>query len=156
MQDSFGFWILRREYRIPSTRSRIFGSETWIPNIAIVRDSGFLEMYLGFQILEFRIPQGQISRILLSLTQATSRILSQSRYGNENYPILRLTLVLFLACLVTMCPHLSHHYKFLDYKQWISDACQRKLDCRFQSLAGLQIARAKICWMLYSTQAKIC
>lgn len=33
---------------------------------------------------------------------------------------------------------------------------EKKLDYRFQSLAGLQILQSKICWILYFTQAKIC
>lgn len=111
MHDSFGFWILRRGYRIPSTRSRIFGSGTWIPNIAIVR------------IPNSRIPDSTSTNFADSTFSYTGDFLtSQSiKISKEKYPILRLTWTLFLACLVTMCPHLSHHYKFLDCKQWMSE-----------------------------------
>ena len=53
IQDSLGFWIPRRGFRIQSTGFRILCQ--W--------DSGFLELYSGFQSPGFWIPQAKISWI---------------------------------------------------------------------------------------------
>ena len=53
IQDSLGFWIPGRGFRIQSTGFRILCQ--W--------DSGFLELYSGFQSPRFWIPQAKISWI---------------------------------------------------------------------------------------------
>ena len=50
IQDSLGFWIPLHAFRIPGTELRSFFSE-------------ILELYSGFQIPGFQIPQAQISRV---------------------------------------------------------------------------------------------
>ena len=61
IQDSLGFWIPRRGFRIPGTGFKFLSLELgfWIP---IVSESlaGFLQLYPGFQI-----PQAKIYRIPL-------------------------------------------------------------------------------------------
>lgn len=102
--------------QVLDTGSRIFGSGTWIPNIAIVR------------IPSPRIPDSTSTNFSDSTFSYTGDFLtSQSRRQRKGkkYPVLRITLALFLACLVTMCPHLSRHYKFLDYTKWIPDSLVR-------------------------------
>ena len=55
IQDSLGFWTSCRGFQIPGTEFRILCQ--W--NL----DSGFLELYSGFQSPGFRIPQTKFSRI---------------------------------------------------------------------------------------------
>ena len=50
----FGFQVLD---------SRFFVSETWIPDSNCYWDSGFLELFSGFQSPGFRIPQAKLSWI---------------------------------------------------------------------------------------------
>ena len=56
IQDSLGFWIPRRGFRIPDTRSWILCQWNW--------DSGFLEHHSEFQNPGLKIPQANISQIL--------------------------------------------------------------------------------------------
>ena len=63
IQDTLGFWIPRRGFRIPITGFQIFFSGTWIPDSNCQWDSGFLLLYSGFQGPGFRIPQTKISKI---------------------------------------------------------------------------------------------
>ena len=62
-KDSHGFWIPRR--RIPDSRYLIpvFVSGTQILDSNLQQDSGFLELYSGFQSPGFRIPQAKLVRI---------------------------------------------------------------------------------------------
>ena len=55
IQDTFGFWIPRRGFQIPGTRFWILSQ--WD------LDSGFFELYSGFQSPGFQIPVAKISRI---------------------------------------------------------------------------------------------
>ena len=63
IQDTLGFWIPRRGFRIPFTGFQIFLGGTWIPDSNCYWDSGFLHLYSGFQGPGFRIPQAKISKI---------------------------------------------------------------------------------------------
>lgn len=58
---SLGFWITRHGFQ--ALDSGFFDSETWIPDLNHKWDSGFLELYSGFQSPGFRIPRAKTSPI---------------------------------------------------------------------------------------------
>ena len=62
IQDSLGFWIPHRGFRIPGTGFHTV-IETWILNSNLCLDSGFHVLYSGFQLVGFLILQPKISRI---------------------------------------------------------------------------------------------
>ena len=67
IQDSLAFWIPHRGFRILGNGFQIFVNATWIPDSTRQRNSGFLELYSGFQESQgFWIPQTKMSRILES------------------------------------------------------------------------------------------
>ena len=63
IQDSHGFWIPRRVFRIPVTGFQIFSIGTRIPDSNCQWDSRFLQLFSGFQTPGFGIPLAKISWI---------------------------------------------------------------------------------------------
>ena len=63
IQDSHGFWIPRRGFRIPVTGFQIFSIGTRIPDSNCQWDSRFLQLFSGFQTPGFGIPLAKISWI---------------------------------------------------------------------------------------------
>ena len=61
---SLGFWIPRHGFRILTTGFEIFFSGPWIPDSNCSWDSGFIQLYSGFQGSGFLIPQTKFSKIL--------------------------------------------------------------------------------------------
>ena len=56
IQNSLGFWIPRRGFQIPDSRSWIpvfVSGLTWILDFSQLRDSGFVELYSGVQKQKF-------------------------------------------------------------------------------------------------------
>ena len=58
-----GFHVVDSGFRIPITGFQIFFSWTWIQDSNRLWDSGFLELFSGFQGPGFRIPRAKISQI---------------------------------------------------------------------------------------------
>ena len=66
IQDSLGFWILSREFRIPGIlgrSGRFFVSGSQIPDFNRQWDFRFLDLYSGFQSPRLQISQAKNSRI---------------------------------------------------------------------------------------------
>ena len=70
IQDSLGFWIQHRGFRILGTGPRVI--RQW--NLASGFQSGFLELYRGFQSPGLRIPQEKFPRFWIPQAKI-SRIL---------------------------------------------------------------------------------
>ena len=67
-QERLGFCIPRGAFRIPVFVRGTFGF--WIPIVnGLLWDSGFVELYSGFQTPGFRIPQAKFSRIPDSISK---------------------------------------------------------------------------------------
>ena len=79
IQDSLRFWIPRSGLRILITGFQIFFSETWIPDSNCLWDSGFLQLFFGFQGPGFRIPRRKISKIPESEFPYIGRLFCQSK-----------------------------------------------------------------------------
>ena len=105
IQDSLRLWIPRRGLRILITGFQIFFSETWIPNSNCYWDSGFLQLFFGFQGPGLRIPQFPRFR---------------NRWGGWGDCFANLNLLLFYrsrclrrrCCLSSLCNNATRHHIF--------------------------------------------
>ena len=110
IQDSHGFWIPRRGFRIPVTGFQIFSIGTRIPDSNCQWDSRFLQLFSGFQTPGFGIPLAKISWI-----------------PESGFP-----------CMYKGIQD-SLGFWIPDSSYWIPDLFQWNLDSGFQMSVGFQI-----------------
>ena len=87
MQDSVGFWIQCYRFQIPGTGFRTLSVEFGfrIPIVNGIPDSGFRELYSGFQRPRYLIPQTKISQI----PDSTRKNFSDSGFHKQKFHGLR-------------------------------------------------------------------
>ena len=113
IQDSHGFWIPRRGFRILVAGFQIFSSGTRIPDSNCQWDSRFLQLYSGFQTPGFRIPLAKISWI-----------------SESGFPYMYKGIQDRLGFWIP-----RHGFRIADLFQW-------NLDSGFQMSVGFQIPKA--------------
>ena len=126
IQDSLGFCIPRRGFRIPGTGFQSLSAELgfWIPIVSMIPDSGFLELYSGFQSPGFLILRAKISRFPESLFSYGSYLRTAPL---QKYLLLNLSFDCFLQAVSLACftfssltfinqisPHVGYRSGFRD------------------------------------------
>ena len=85
IQDSLGFWIPLRGFRISRWWISVFVGGTWILDCNCRWDSRFLELYSGFQSPGFGIPQANFPRFWIP--QAKLSWIPESGFRHIGQPL---------------------------------------------------------------------